>query len=315
MRLPDGNGHAGLRPVDATSSAPGVRASRVRIGPSARPRWPGGSPLETSVTCDLLSEPGPVKCCDSSRPRRPDGRVMNLTRTLRLAWPGVKRGRESRGDIFECRRIRSTQLVDAWMQSTGLVGPARRFGLARRPPQRIIPRDRGDVRRARADRHALEAAMSTFPALGRGPVPRRCSRCSSVRRRGRRVRRRRRRPRRPSASLTMPTCKAPCGSSRRGSTASCSTGTCPASPSASSPISSSCGRRASASPTWREDADDAADQVPHGVAQQALHGDGGDAAARAGQAAARRPGVEVPAVVPREAPPIPRIRRSRSRSC
>lgn len=69
---------AGLRPVDATSSAPGVRASRVRTGRQRGRAWPGGSPLETSVTCDLLSEPGPVKYCDSSRPHRPDGRVMNL---------------------------------------------------------------------------------------------------------------------------------------------------------------------------------------------------------------------------------------------
>ena len=63
-------------------------------------------------------------------------------------------------------------------------------------------------------------------------------------------------------------------------------------------------------------ADDAADEVPHGVAQQALHRHRGHAAARAGQAASRRSGVEVPAVVRAcKRRPIPTIRRSRSRSC
>ena len=51
----------------------------------------------------------------------------------------------------------------------------------------------------------------------------------------------------------------------------------------------------------REDADDADHEVPHGVAQQAVHRHRDHAAARAGQAAPRRSGVELPAVVQGEA--------------
>ena len=50
-----------------------------------------------------------------------------------------------------------------------------------------------------------------------------------------------------------------------------------------------------------EDPDDRVDKVPHGVAQQTLHRDCHDAAARTGQGAAGRSGLEISAVVSGEA--------------
>ena len=91
------------------------------------------------------------------------------------------------------------------------------------------------------------------------------------------------RNRRPRTSPPTPMSRQPSACLRRGSRARCSRATFPASPSASSPIRSWSGRRASACRRRQQGADDAADEVPHGVAQQVVHRNGDHAAARAGQ--------------------------------
>ena len=96
---------AGLRPVDATSSAPGARASGLRNGPSARPRMARWITARDECHVRPPFRTGAGWSARLIWPRRLTANDEPI-RTLRLVRPAVKRIHTGHGDILECRTIR-----------------------------------------------------------------------------------------------------------------------------------------------------------------------------------------------------------------